>query len=91
MPIYEFVCDRCGERFEELVPAGTETVECDACRAPGARRVLSAPGELPRLVKTPRQKRKQERQSAQLHARTKTAFKERRRKAREARKGSKGE
>ena len=25
MPMYEFDCDACGERFEDLVPAGTET------------------------------------------------------------------
>jgi putative FmdB family regulatory protein len=87
MPIYEFVCDRCGERFEELVPAGTDTVECDSCRAPGAHRVLSPPAELARLVKSPGDRRKQERRNADLHARTKASFKERRRKAREAKKG----
>ena len=40
VPIYEFDCGACGERFEELVGVGTETVECRACgTAEGARRV----------------------------------------------------
>jgi putative FmdB family regulatory protein len=90
MPLYEFVCDRCGERFEELVPAGTDTVECDSCRSPGARRVYSPPSALARLAKSPGEKRKQERRNAQLHQRTKASFKERRRRAREARKGPGG-
>ena len=90
MPIYEFRCDRCGERFEELVPVGTETVECDACRAPRARRAFSPPAELPHLVKSPGAQRKQERRNAQLRERTKASFKERRRRAREAKRGPAG-
>jgi putative FmdB family regulatory protein len=90
MPIYEFACERCGERFEEIVAAGTETVECDACRAPGAKRVFSPPAELAKLVKSPGERRKQERRNEQLHKRTKASFKERRRRAREARKGPGG-
>jgi putative FmdB family regulatory protein len=31
VPIYEFRCGACGERFEALVDAGTETVECRLC------------------------------------------------------------
>ncbi len=42
MPIYEFECDECGERFEGLVAAGTELAPCRACGAPGARRVFSS-------------------------------------------------
>jgi putative FmdB family regulatory protein len=90
MPIYEFVCDRCGERFEELVAVGTETVECDSCRAPDAHRVLSPPAEYARLVKSPGERRKQERKNAKLHESTKASFKERRRRAREAKKGPAG-
>jgi predicted nucleic acid-binding Zn ribbon protein len=28
VPIYEFECERCAARFEELVDAGTESVPC---------------------------------------------------------------
>jgi putative FmdB family regulatory protein len=90
MPLYEFVCDRCGERFEELVEAGTETVGCAVCGEPGARRVYSSPAAMARLVKSPGEKRKQEQANARLHERTKSQFKERRRRAREARKGPRG-
>jgi putative FmdB family regulatory protein len=50
MPIYEFECAECGERFEELVAAG-QAPPCPACGAGGARRLLSAvspPGRQPR-------------------------------------------
>jgi putative FmdB family regulatory protein len=39
VPIYEFECGACGERFEELVPAG-EDAPCPACGGAG-RRVYS--------------------------------------------------
>jgi putative FmdB family regulatory protein len=41
MPIYEFECEGCGERFEELVAAGATDVACPRCGASGARRLLS--------------------------------------------------
>jgi len=44
MPIYEFECGSCGERFEELSPAGTETATCPACAKAGAERRLSSFG-----------------------------------------------
>jgi putative FmdB family regulatory protein len=56
MPIYEFECGECGERFEQLVPAGTGSAVCPACGAPGAERRLSAFG-LTRQP-TPAQKRR---------------------------------
>lgn len=51
MPIYEFECGSCGARFEELVAAGTEEMECPACGAARAGRLLSnvsPPGRQPR-------------------------------------------
>jgi putative FmdB family regulatory protein len=84
--MYEFRCDDCGERFEALVDAGTETVECRVCGAAGAERVLSAPAAPMHLVKSPGAARKQERQNASLHARTKADFKAKRQRARAARK-----
>jgi putative FmdB family regulatory protein len=54
MPIYEFECEECGVRFEELVAVGAESPRCPACDAPGARRLLSEvspPGRQPRGAK----------------------------------------
>jgi len=44
VPIYEFECAECGERFEALVDAGTESAECTNCGAAGAQRRLSSFG-----------------------------------------------
>jgi putative FmdB family regulatory protein len=51
MPIYEFECEECGERFEELVAAGEDSVPCPACGSTRARRLMSGfapPGRQPR-------------------------------------------
>jgi putative FmdB family regulatory protein len=58
MPIYEFECGACGERFEDLVAAGTEIAVCPACGAPGAPRRLSTFGMT--RGPTPRQQRRME-------------------------------
>jgi putative FmdB family regulatory protein len=87
MPMYEFDCDACGERFEDLVSAGTESTECRLCGSGETRRVLSSPGAPWKLVKTPGAARQQEAKNAKLHAATRARFKETRRKAREAKKG----
>jgi putative FmdB family regulatory protein len=42
VPIYEFSCEACGEVFERLVDAGTESAECPSCGAAGAGRRFSA-------------------------------------------------
>jgi putative FmdB family regulatory protein len=50
MPIYEFECEDCGARFEELVGAEA-TAACPACGAQRTRRLYSAvapPGRQPR-------------------------------------------
>ncbi|RJQ53612.1 MAG: zinc ribbon domain-containing protein [Actinobacteria bacterium] len=44
MPIYEFRCSKCGEKFEDLVCAGTETATCPKCGAGEAKRLFSAFG-----------------------------------------------
>ncbi len=40
MPIYEFVCSRCGERFELLLPMSKaqEKASCPKCGGEGTRR-----------------------------------------------------
>ncbi|HET7455335.1 MAG TPA: FmdB family zinc ribbon protein [Solirubrobacterales bacterium] len=50
MPIYEFECEACGERFDELVAAGAAAA-CPACGSERTRRLLSnvaPPGRQPR-------------------------------------------
>ena len=51
MPIYEFECEECGRRFEELVSAGAGDPACPVCGSRRARRLLSPvspPGRQPR-------------------------------------------
>lgn len=51
VPIYEFECEECGGRFEELAPSDTRGVACPACGAERTRRLLSPvspPGRQPR-------------------------------------------
>jgi putative FmdB family regulatory protein len=40
VPVYEFDCDACGARFEELVPPGG-TTPCPACGNDSVRRAFS--------------------------------------------------
>ena len=67
VPIYEFVCERCDGRFEDLVEAGAQAAHA---RAAGWR---GPPGSTPRRARRSswsrrrRERRRQERQNAQLH------------------------
>ena len=83
MPIYEFRCDRCDSRFEALAPVGTETQTCTECGAEGAQRMMSLPAEMPRMVHSPAANRRQEDRNRKLREKTKSDFKERRKRARE--------
>jgi putative FmdB family regulatory protein len=71
MPIYEFLCQACGARFEELVDVGTNSVDCRGCGSERTRRVYSPPGRPFALVKTAGDAHKQERKNAQLREGTK--------------------
>jgi len=42
MPLYEYQCGACGQRFEELVSVSAEAPACPSCGAAGATRILSA-------------------------------------------------
>ncbi len=42
MPIYEYVCKRCGHAFEELI-RGDERPACPACGRNDAERQMSVP------------------------------------------------
>jgi putative FmdB family regulatory protein len=51
VPVYEFECEQCGDRFEELAPSDTQTLACPACGSGRTRRLLSPvspPGRQPR-------------------------------------------
>ncbi len=44
MPLYEYICNRCDNKFEALVFDG-EPVECPRCRADEVERLLSVPAK----------------------------------------------
>jgi putative FmdB family regulatory protein len=51
MPIYEFECQQCGARFEELLGAGAPEPVCERCGAMSVQRLISnvsPPGRQPR-------------------------------------------
>jgi putative FmdB family regulatory protein len=51
MPIYEFECEECGARFEELLAAAATAPACPECGSTRTRRLISAvspPGRQPR-------------------------------------------
>jgi putative FmdB family regulatory protein len=83
VPIYEFRCVACGERFEVLVDAGTESAKCSLCGVEGAERLLSAQAPPFGLVKPSGATRRQEQRNEKLRERTKADFKARRKRARE--------
>lgn len=41
MPVYEFECEGCGERFEELTASDARSVACPHCGSERTRRLLS--------------------------------------------------
>ncbi len=43
MPIYEFECAACGNRFEELVPEPEAVSACPRCGGERTKRVFSPP------------------------------------------------
>lgn len=68
MPIYEFVCEQCGSRFEELLASGTGQPACPDCRSARTRRLLSAvspPSRQPRGARVrDSESRRREREAA---------------------------
>jgi putative FmdB family regulatory protein len=41
MPVYEFECEECGERFEELTSSDTRSLVCPSCSSTRTHRLLS--------------------------------------------------
>jgi putative FmdB family regulatory protein len=68
MPIYEFECEECGKRFEELVTSEAGAVACPNCGSRRTKRLMSSvspPGRQPRgaAVRSD-ESRRRERESA---------------------------
>jgi putative FmdB family regulatory protein len=68
MPIYEFQCEACGSRFEELLGSAAGAPACPSCGATATDRVLSPvspPGRVPRGAKArDSESRRREREAA---------------------------
>lgn len=68
VPIYEFECEECGARFDELVPSAGTAVACLKCGSERVRRLLSTvapPGRQPRGAKVRAdESRRREREAA---------------------------
>jgi len=68
MPVYEFDCEQCGRRFEELLGGGADSTECPHCGSERIRRVLSGISPPARLHRGPRardgESRRREREAA---------------------------
>jgi len=41
MPVYEFECEECANRFEELTSSDTRSLACPECASERTRRLLS--------------------------------------------------
>ena len=85
MPTYEFRCEECGTRFEDLVPVGTQSIPCPQCSSERTVRAFSSPPGSLRLVKSRSAQRMQEAKNAELNRSSKAKFKETMRKVRESR------
>ena len=53
MPIYEFRCELCGDRFEVLTAVGGRPEQCLTCRGARLRLVPSRLGSAPRSNRRP--------------------------------------
>ena len=42
MPIYEYICNACGEEFEQLVFNSSEVIKCRKCGSPDTTKKMSA-------------------------------------------------
>ena len=41
MPIFEFICQKCGKEFERLVFRSDEAVQCPACGQENVNKMMS--------------------------------------------------
>jgi len=42
MPMYEYVCEKCGEKFEKLVRSAETKIACPRCGSPACERLYSS-------------------------------------------------
>ncbi|MFV0421801.1 FmdB family zinc ribbon protein [Oleidesulfovibrio sp.] len=47
MPLFEFECNDCGSRFEELVRGNFSEVICPSCGSSNVDKVMSMPSQIP--------------------------------------------
>ncbi len=47
MPLFEFECTACGERFEELIRDDQPLATCPSCNSGHTEKVFSAPSRIP--------------------------------------------
>jgi putative FmdB family regulatory protein len=92
VPIYEFICRSCDQRFEELVGShvGTEesAVKCPACGAADVERQVSSSYAPVHRQMTPNQRRRLEDRRATDRGGAKERFKRQRAAERRGRRGS---
>ena len=41
MPLFEYICEECGESFEKLVRGSSATILCPSCASENVRKKLS--------------------------------------------------
>ncbi|HEX2087115.1 MAG TPA: zinc ribbon domain-containing protein [Solirubrobacteraceae bacterium] len=78
MPLYDFACEACDERFEEWTRPG-DAPPCPACGATGTRRLYTPIPPPPRLGLRGRAARESDARRAEREAARKEAFREQRR------------
>jgi putative FmdB family regulatory protein len=90
VPIYEFVCESCGHRFEELVGATggiqADEIACPECGSAQVERQVSSSYAAPQHQLTPNQKRRLEDRRGTDRGGAKERFKRQRAAERSARK-----
>ena len=86
MPLYDFACDACDERFEAWARPG-EAPPCTACGATSTRRIFTPIAPPPKFGLRGRAARESNSRRAEREANKKEAFREERRRKREQRDG----
>jgi putative FmdB family regulatory protein len=82
MPLYDFGCDACDERFEAWARPG-ERPACPACGAPRTRRLYTPISPPPKLGLRGRAARESDARRAERERHRKERFREQRRRRRE--------
>ncbi|HEV2815386.1 MAG TPA: zinc ribbon domain-containing protein [Solirubrobacteraceae bacterium] len=86
MPLYDFACDACDERFEAWAKPGDAPV-CPACGEGRTKRLFTPISPPPKLGLRGRAARESDGRRAEREVKKKEAFREERRKKREQRGG----